>query len=607
MKYKKGGEISSNPLFEHIESIGFEIETNELVKLTVSPNPFDSSITEKVLVNSALTNIDLEYGLCNDYEYANVIDEPTIKFKITNDSMEDDDFNTNLESIIDDECDASANTPFFKLNLIDNGGLHLQNSYDIFFKDIDDSYTPCSSFTDAEFIATYYKPDKTDNVILNYFFKTCIILKEHINSLSILTSTFVYEPNMEEDEENKEGGEIPVPNVGNQSYYLSVNDNGIDKEMIYLNISNNQNFNIANDLKFVPQLTFSCNVVHIYGIIIELMKLTNIQINTCNGVEPRCAQITKIQEAVHNITTEENMDMYAIQTTFTIANTLINDFNKSNKYGISFDMKEDDTQKIIMYLFLILYKTFIYINVFMYFKLKEEAKLLKKHLSFAVRHYNYDLYLNIVKIINNKYPDNNASDIINKIISHPIINQKMYFNPDIKTDRRKISTQLNTFKEQSMEKYNKYRVQYLGDPYYTILSYFKHFEEKQVDWLFEQDVDVKSSKLDLTNDLVIVEFRDFPTYLYLHLFNTGDENIKEQMLRQNVGTINMKIVNDYITLNSLSGNGKGLTRTTKKYRRNKIYTRRKGTHHKGNHHKGNRNKMYTRYKKIKHHKSNKHY
>jgi hypothetical protein len=49
----------------------------------------------------------------------------------------------------------------------------------------------------------------------------------------------------------------------------------------------------------------------------------------------------------------------------------------------------------------------------------------------------------------------------------------------------------------------------------------------------------------LKNDVIIIEFRDFPTYCYTHLFLTGNEQIRNEIIKNNVGVLNLKIINDY--------------------------------------------------------------
>ena len=116
---------------------------------------------------------------------------------------------------------------------------------------------------------------------------------------------------------------------------------------------------------------------------------------------------------------------------------------------------------------------------------------------------------------------------------------------------------MKTAKNTDATKYEMLKQNYFGDPLYSILTYFKYFESQQntdfavSDWLVIKDIDSKSTKFDLKNDIIIVEFRDFPTYMYLYLYDTGSNNVKDQLLTKNIGTINMKIVNDYMSDNYL--------------------------------------------------------
>ena len=261
---KNGGKITAHSLFENIESIGFEIETTDIVKFTITPSLNEE---KNILVNSALTNIDLEYGFEDKNEYTDIIKEPNVSFKVTNDSAEDDYFNSLLQEIrVNNDCDEDI--PFFRLKIKDNTETQLQDDYNIYVRETDESLTTCSTFTDTEFIATYYKPEKSQNVILNYFFKSFLNLKEHINKLKPITTSLVYltedeatedseatEDKATEDEEYKENDII---DIAKQSYYLP------ETTLLYVNISEqSSNYNIVTDLAFVPHMTFSCNIIYI--------------------------------------------------------------------------------------------------------------------------------------------------------------------------------------------------------------------------------------------------------------------------------------------------------------------------------------------------------
>ena len=60
------------------------------------------------------------------------------------------------------------------------------------------------------------------------------------------------------------------------------------------------------------------------------------------------------------------------------------------------------------------------------------------------------------------------------------------------------------------------------------------------------NIDEKSTKFDLSNDIIIIEFRDFPNYCYLNLFLTSNDQIRNEILQNNIGTLNMKIIDDYV-------------------------------------------------------------
>jgi len=62
------------------------------------------------------------------------------------------------------------------------------------------------------------------------------------------------------------------------------------------------------------------------------------------------------------------------------------------------------------------------------------------------------------------------------------------------------------------------------------------------------NVDEKSTKFELKNDTIIIEFRDFPAYSYLKILISSDDNLRKDILQNNIGTLNMKIINYYMKL-----------------------------------------------------------
>ena len=199
--------------------------------------------------------------------------------------------------------------------------------------------------------------------------------------------------------------------------------------------------------------------------------------------------------------------------------------------------------------------------------------LFKKSLSFAVRHNNYFLYLEIKKIIRDifasEFKDKDEEYIHDKIIEiaanivKTIGKEKdifnLLYNFTYVRDRKKELYKLLRNNPEEIE-------EYLGDPLYSISNYFAHFEtpkreegddivldesDENRDWLVSNGVDEKSTKFELNNDTIIIEFRDFPSYSYLNLLISGNDNIREEILKNNVGTLNMNIVNDYMKLHNL--------------------------------------------------------
>ena len=82
-----------------------------------------------------------------------------------------------MDEMIDD-----CKTVVFKLKIPDNEYLK-QNEYDIKIREPDLSLKNCSTFTDVEWIITYYKPEISDNIILNSFFKSMVLLRDHLKNL----------------------------------------------------------------------------------------------------------------------------------------------------------------------------------------------------------------------------------------------------------------------------------------------------------------------------------------------------------------------------------------------------------------------------------------
>ena len=555
-----GGDINTYSIFRHIKSIGFEIETTDLIKFTL-----EKQGKREILVNSALTNIDLEYGYFDENEYTDIIDTPELKFKITNDSAEDSKFNEEIANIFDshkdDEDGEDCEKVIFKLHIPKNNSLK-QSTYNIKIREPDLELHNCSSFTDVEWIITYYKPEISKNIILNTFYKSMNLLSEHLKQLKTIKNSKLYYLNDDNKYVKFENNKI------HQVYVLP------GTSLVYYNNSSYdiKKYDINENLKIVVQMTFSCDIYYVFRIMKKLLSidysskqlkvvkkyLENLKDNT---------NIGNINEMILQTMKNESFDLDAVDSSLEIVKKLFNSYN-SNKENSEYLFTTDNnsTKKLKMYFYLIMYKLYIYLNSYLQNKEQDDESLFKKSLSFAVRHNNYYLYLEIKKIIRHifssqfkdkdeKYINNKIIEIIDNIIK-PIGKEKsvhnLMYNFQYVKDRKKELYKLIRENQENSETHS-------GDPLYSISSYFSHFEnphkdenDENRDWLVAHNVDEKSTKFELNNDTIIIEFRDFPSYSYLNLIVSSNNNkLIKEILKNNVGTFNMKIINEYMNLHKV--------------------------------------------------------
>ena len=555
-----GGDINSANIFQYIKSIGFEIETTELIKFTI-----ENHDDREILVNSALTNVDLEYGYSDSTEYTYIVNTPEMQFKITNDSAEDSEFNEEMKELThmhkeaenedgdedgdeDDEDDCKEVT--FKLNIPQNEYLK-QTEYDIMIREPDLELHNCSSFTDVEWITTFYKPEQSKNIILNTFFKSILLLKQHLSELkTIPNSIFNY---LNEQNEYVAYDKTKI----NQTYVLP------GTSLVYYNNSsyNIPNYNIMTDLKFVVQMTFSCNILYVFRLMKKLLSIeySSKELGIVSNYVEKMGDnksIQNINQMIQQMTKNESFDMDAIDNALEIVKQIFKSYNSNseNKEFLLPDNNED-VHKIKMYFFLIIYKLFIYLNSYVENSDTNENNLFKKNLSFAVRHNNYVLYLEmkkcIQKIFGGKVDNEKIIQIINSLVKN-ITSNRVTYNLIYKfkyiRDKKK---ELHKSIEENPEE----REEHIGNPLLSITSYFSHFEKQEQeedtrDWLVLNNIDEKSTKFELNDDTIIIEFRDFPSYCYLNLFLGGNDELRQEILKNNIGTLNMKIVDDYMKANN---------------------------------------------------------
>jgi hypothetical protein len=116
--------------------------------------------------------------------------------------------------------------------------------------------------------------------------------------------------------------------------------------------------------------------------------------------------------------------------------------------------------------------------------------------------------------------------------------EKIYDTIEIKNKHRRLEI---TLKNEPSHSNN-----YFGNPLYSLTSYFEYFFTKNDDWLVTNNIDEKSTKFELSDNTIIIEFRDFPFYMYLYMYITSNDSIRNDIIQNNVGTLNIKNIKDYM-------------------------------------------------------------
>ena len=556
-KNKKGGDIHPNELYNNVKSIGFEIETIDLIKLTLTNDK-----GKDILVNSSLVNADLEQGLNTD-EYIYVVNNSGIEtFKITNDIAKDTLFNIDLKkkyekflknqedeeeeeeeeeelkggdnsdeetvNTIDDAYD--CDDPVLKLIVSRNRFLK-QKEYNIKFKDenfeLNGKYKNCRQFSDTEYIATYYRPNTSSNIIKDYLFKTLNTLNNHLRSLAIINANL--------EVKNDNGNFETVENLNNMLYILP------NSNLLYFSSTNyKSNYNIINDLTLMFQMTFSCNVEYIYDIMINLHNLDwigkyknyilNDSFKQFFNENKKNKNLMNMLDNIKKYKDEKHYEIIDIKASYDITEKLVNNCIKNLS-----TINVTDLKKIKMYLFLIIYKIYIYLNDYI-----KNKQLLKKWLVYVVRHDNATLYNKIIEILKkNVGSEQEVEKVIVCLLDYNILNE-LYKTEYIKEKRinDNIESQIATIQKTKNENY--------GDPFYSIKFYFDYLNSEKEDWFIVSGVDEGSTKFELNNDDIIVEFRGFPEYLYTEIFFTSDDIIKKQLIKEQIGLFAIGTLNQYM-------------------------------------------------------------
>jgi hypothetical protein len=603
MKYI-GGDIDESRAFKHILSIGFEIETANLVKLTELDMNYKTGKPEKILLNTDTTPANMSRltdeneQINGDYDFLERQEEKLSldmgkneTFYITND-MADTSLVKQLrkicksvvidtESIHDSESVSQSGTHSNKSNLTSkskakskthsnksrisksqsftsshspispkhsnletehNGSLMkyimgkgLSNTsdtksvvdysnsknklykyrknngeeYAIHFAYWEKANTKCSIFSDVEWVVTYYKPKLHSNIILDTFTSTVNKLLQHLDELEKSDGELLMKST------DSDNGEIIIGEPGSKSLYHMPNTN-----LNYLKINKGGIDTILNTI----QMTFSANIEDIYFI---MKEMTEDKLCSYAGLNEQCQirldYLNKIEYC---------------------GKLLIKSFNKKESTFKIITTEKTTENKLILrqiknYIILILYKLYIYYNK--YLTLEDKSKLFKSLLPLNVRHTNYDLYIELKKCLSILFEGKvdshgnaaNIPEIIKRIFIQPDILYKYLLvnNNAVRKGAFNIHNQL--------DKQNKH----YGNPWYSLNSYFDFFENPidndsnryaddtliTHDWLEFDGIDTLSTKMEIHDNVILVEFRAFPFLLKSYIFNILDPIEREEM------------------------------------------------------------------------------
>ena len=526
-----GGDISNISGLKHILSIGYEVECGILMKLTRTE--VDDS-DEIILFNSDTARKDiLEFKKFEEnpedidediierleemvedkmYDDNGKVDKNTI-FNITNDIAMSP-FIKKLDTVCHYPSDEKIKTHSFTEDNMDNteekNDLYIfrdtkGKEYKIHFL-FSDKTTNCSTHSNVEWVFTYYKPQRSKNIIVDTFTNMIKNLLRHLSDLKPINGNFI----MKYMDRNDEQTELIIAKPEKRILYHKP-----DTNLYYLLTQVYDKPFTIDDACSVFQMTFSSKGENIMKVMIALLT------ETLNSIPVFTTYITAKLDILLSI--QKCVD------------ELVDNYNKTaTKHKLVANRQQNKIRIDIIknYLCLILLK----INCFFNFKNADKpVKYLKNLLFFNCRHSNYVLYLALKRKIEKMFDVKSgvAIGIIKKIVFQPDF-LKQIISPHVQL-RRGVFSVSNTL-DKSHKNY--------GDPIYSLVSYFDFFEEPvdnesnrsvnsgkilYYDWLEYKSIDDYSAKMDLKNDIALVECRIFQKLLSSYVFSIADKELKEQM------------------------------------------------------------------------------
>ena len=590
-----GGDILENKAFKYILSIGYELETNNLIKLTEITTDVDGNDIRMLLntdssqreINEILESNEEDDNSSNlrdkDYVYKRFeklnldVGKENVSFNITND-MATSQFIKNLHKKCVDYPDEDEDEEDELEDELEGGGEDEEDEDEAEDEDEDededetDLESALSSETDLD-----SEDDLTSKKIeyKNQLYKYEITDKEtgepityDINFLhgpentgcSVFSDVewvaTYYKPKLHSNvilETFTDTIKILLEHlhslIPNKGEFIYINPD-TKKEQV---IGDTELYHMPDTtlyyLKTNPggidtifttiQMTFSAKIADIYFIMKNLME---DNLHSYDNVSSQCAEQLKILNSIRFCTEK-----------------LIKSYNeKEPTYKIV------TTDKLLMreiynYIILLLYKLYVFYNTYRPLpqEIKEE-KYFKSYLPFNIRHSNYQLYVELkrclkivfdTKLVGKSEAEQNEilANIIKKLfVQEPILFEYLLYNSNESLIRKNAFKINNILEPTNIKNY--------GDPYYSLVSYFDFFEsviDDTHDWFVYKKIDVNSTKMKIKDDLILVEFRLFPKQLKNYISSVLDVESRtemDEMTKNTVGLLSFRTLEKFIKI-----------------------------------------------------------
>ena len=487
------GDIISHKIFNKILSIGYEIETDSLVKFS----KMNDGVTDYFMnTDTNAKDISMFESGGNDYadedellvrmeEYYDIDIGKNSTFYITND-ITTSPFTKRLEAMCDEDVEKDE---LYTIKVYDND---TPTEYPIKF--FFNSETECSTFSDVEWILTYYNPKNDANIILNTFIQTIKHIVHHLDNLVVATKDvrLILHTDVGKIEIDAPLKRILFHKPNTNLYYMQVRP---DCKSI-------------NDITTSIQMTFGSHAEHTF----QIMKQIMLEPFVCDGENTCLISFDTIEKCVNEL-----IQSSVLSSTFAAAPHKL-------------------MSEIKCFISCILYKLYVYYNIYLR---KETKKYFKNSFPLNVRHSNYVLYKELKKcMIELGIDESSVVSTIQQLIIQENILLK-YLVKDVKYVRK------NAFRLSNRLDKIEHKKHY-GNPVYSLVSYFDFFENpmedsEKRDWFEYIQLDTFSTKMEISADRVLlVESRNFPKLIKKHIesilgIRSDSENLKIDSLRNFIG------------------------------------------------------------------------